>query len=135
MGSSKWINKDLFSAYAEQKQNETTEKTNFVSRSDLVWKSPQAGTAEKAKVYEGRFLCDPKGKFTKKYFYHMWLSGAKWIFTACNKTDNMEAFCPICAIVSTLYTGTAEDKKLAFKIWVWLSVPHSRFDPANVDWS
>lgn len=116
MAVSKWINKDLFSSYVEEKQNEISEKTNTLRRMDYVWQSPQAGTADKPKVYEGRFIPDKKGKFTKKYMYHMWKSGDKWIFFMCPKTHGMDKFCPICAIVSSLYTGTAEDKQLAFRM-------------------
>jgi hypothetical protein len=114
--ASKWINQKLFSAYTEEKTKETTEKASFVKRSEFVWASPQAGTSEKAKVYEGRFLPDPKGKFTKKYYYHMWKSGDKWIFYLCPKTHSMDKFCPVCTVVSSLYTGTADDKKVAFKM-------------------
>lgn len=116
MCASKWINKDLFSSYVDEKQNEISEKSNTVRRSEFVWQSPQAGTSEKAKVYEGRFIPDQKGKFTKKYLYHMWKSGDKWIFYLCPKTHGMDKFCPICSIVTSLYSGTAEDKQMAFKM-------------------
>ena len=68
MCASKWINKNLFDNYVEEKSKEASEKNNLIRRSDFVWQSPQAGTSEKAKVYEGRFLPDQKGKFTKKSF-------------------------------------------------------------------
>jgi len=113
---SKWINKNLFESYAVEKEKETTEKTSSMKRSDFVWTSPQAGTSEKAKIYEGRFLPDKKGKFTKKYYYHMWKSGDKWIFYLCPKTHGLGEFCPICSIVSNLYAGTTEDKSLAFRM-------------------
>lgn len=116
MCASKWINKNLFTEYAKEKEKEITEKTNNLRRSDFVWASPQAGTSEKAKVYEGRFLPDKKGKFTRKYYYHMWKSGDKWIFYLCPKTDDMTSFCSVCSIVSNLYSGTSEDKSLAFKM-------------------
>jgi hypothetical protein len=116
MCASKWISKNLFENYVEEKQKETSEKPSFVRRTDSVWQSPQAGTPEKAKVYEGRFIPDQRGKFTKKYMYHMWKSGDKWIFYLCPKTHGMDKFCPMCAIVSSLYMGTADDKKMAFKM-------------------
>lgn len=113
---SKWISKNLFENYVEEKQKEVTEKPSTMRRMDYVWPSPQAGTAEKAKIYEGRFLPDQRGKFTKKYYYHMWKSGEKWIFYLCPKTHGMDKFCPVCAVVNSLYTGTADDKKVAFKM-------------------
>lgn len=116
MCASKWINKNLFDNYVEEKSKEASEKNNLIRRSDFVWQSPQAGTSEKAKVYEGRFIPDQKGKFTKKYMYHMWKSGDKWIFYLCPKTHGMEKFCPVCSIVSQLYTGTADDKATAYKM-------------------
>lgn len=112
--ASKWISKNLFENYVEEKQKEVTEKPNTMRRMDFVWPSPPAGTPEKAKIYEGRFLPDPRGKFTKKYYYHMWKSGEKWIFYLCPKTHGMDKFCPMCTIVNSLYTGTADDKKMAF---------------------
>jgi hypothetical protein len=113
---SKWINKELFSKYTEEKEKETTEKSSTMRRSEFVWQSPQAGTSEKAKVYEGRFLPDKNGRFTKKYFYHMWKSGDKWNFYLCPKTHDIGTFCPVCSVVSSLYTGTTEDKQTAFKM-------------------
>jgi len=114
MGQSKWINAKLFDNYVGEKQKEISEVKNPIRRQDFVWQSPQAGTAEKAKVYEGRFIPDQKGCFTRKYFYHMWKSGDRWIFFMCPKTHGMECFCPVCSVVSSLYTGTADDKKVAF---------------------
>lgn len=114
--ASKWINKNLFSDYVNEKQKETDTTPSTLRRMDYVWQSPKAGTADKAKVYEGRFLPDLKGRFTKKYFYHMWKSGEKWIFFLCPKSHGMEEFCPVCSIVSSLYKGTADDKALAFRM-------------------
>lgn len=114
--ASKWLNQKLFSSYVEEKEKEITEKTNTLRRSDFVWQSPQAGTAEKAKIYEGRFLPDPKSRFTQRYFYHMWKSGDKWIFYLCPKTHGMDKFCAVCSVVNSLYTGTADDKSVAFKM-------------------
>lgn len=114
--ASKWINTKLFENYVAAKENEATEKTSSFRRSEHVWASPQMGTTDKAKVYEGRFLPDQNGKFTQKYMYHMWKSGEKWVFYLCPKTHGMDKFCPICSIVSSLYTGTADDKALAFRM-------------------
>jgi hypothetical protein len=114
--SSKWISKNLFENYVEEKQKEVSEKPNTMRRMDYVWPSPPMGTELKPKIYEGRFLPDQRGKFTKKYMYHMWKSGDKWIFYLCPKTHGMDKFCPICTVVNSLYTGTADDKKMAFKM-------------------
>ncbi len=114
--ASKWISKNLFENYVEEKQKEVSEKPNTMRRMDYVWPSPSMGTEQKPKIYEGRFLPDQRGKFTKKYMYHMWKSGDKWIFYLCPKTHGMDKFCPICTVVNSLYTGTADDKKMAFKM-------------------
>ena len=117
MCASKWINRDLFNDYATSKAEEaTTQTNNALRRSEFVWQSPQAGTADKPKVYEGRFLPDQKGKFTRRYMYHMWKSGDKWIFYLCPKTDGMDKFCPVCSVVNSLYSGTQEDKNVAFRM-------------------
>ena len=114
--ASKWISKNLFENYVEEKQKEVSEKPNTMRRMDYVWPSPPMGTELKPKMYQGRFLPDQRGKFTKKYYYHMWKSGEKWIFYLCPKTHGMDKFCPICTVVNSLYTGTADDKKMAFKM-------------------
>ena len=112
--SSKWINKDLFNEFQEQKKAEAdSTPTGGMKRSDLVWKTPEKGTTDKAKVYEGRFVPDKKGNFYMKYFYHMFLSGDQWTFTLCPKTFNFNDYCPLCSATSKLYTGSAADKKMA----------------------
>ena len=117
MSPSKWIDKDLFSKYVEQKQQEAdAPQAQGMRRSDFVWPTPSAGTADKPKVYEGRLLPDPKGLFTKKYYYHMWKSGEKMVFQLCPKTDDFNNWCALCSVTSKLYTGTDTDKKLAFNI-------------------
>jgi hypothetical protein len=109
----KWIDKDLFAKYVETKEQEAEPKGQGMRRSDFVWPTPAAGTADKPKVYEGRLLQDPKGLFTKKYYYHMWKSGEKMVFVLCPKTDDFNNWCALCAVTSKLYTGTDTDKKLA----------------------
>lgn len=114
---SKWIDKDLFSKYVEQKEKEIdTQPSGGLRRSDFVWPTPASGTADKPKVYEGRLLQDPKGLFTKKYYYHMWKSGDKMMFYLCPKTEEFSNWCPMCSITSKLYTGTENDKKSAYDI-------------------
>jgi len=115
---SKWIDKDLFNTFQNEKKEEKQKPQNQggVRRSDLVWDTPEKGTETIPKEYQGRFLPDPNGIFYKKYFYHMFRTGEKWIFMVCDKTDNFENFCPWCSASMKLYTGSAADKKLAKRI-------------------
>jgi len=78
-----------------------------------VWETPQKGTSDRPKVYEGRFLPDPKGNFYKKYSYHMFQSGEKWAFILCPKTHGFENYCPVCSVTSKLYQGSPADKRMA----------------------
>lgn len=112
MGS-KWISKDLFSKHLEEREKEKENRAPRMNRSDKVWPSLKAGTQDDAMVYEGRFLPDPNGILSKRYYYHMWRSGDKWYSMLCPKTHNFGNWCPTCGVVSTLYNGTVEDKKLA----------------------
>ena len=111
---SQWINKDLFSKFTEEKKNEKDNTTNTF-RADMVWKNPERGTAERAKVYEGRFLPDPKGNFYKKFHYHMFQVGDKWQFFLCPKSFNFDEYCDLCAVTSKLYMGDSSDKKVAYQ--------------------
>lgn len=109
--SSKWINKSLFNSYVEKKEKEKVDKTSV--RNDVAWRTPEKGTADNPKIYEGRFVPDPKGIFTKKYYYHMYQSNGKWYFQLCEKTFNFDNWCPWCSVASKLYQGTSSDKKAA----------------------
>jgi hypothetical protein len=108
---SKWVPKDLFNKFKEDKAKEQDTKTTFENN----WPTPEKGTTDKPKTYEGRFLPDPDGVFYKKVFYHMFQQGEGWKFIMCDKTWNFENFCPWCYLTQQLYTGTAADKKLASK--------------------
>lgn len=116
---SKWINKDLFKGFQENKKNEADNVTSdFTRRSEIVWPTPDRGTETKPKIYKGRFLPNPTGKtkedaFYVQYYYHMFRSGEKWFFTVCPKTYNFENFCPFCSACFKLWQGTKEDKNLA----------------------
>ncbi len=111
---SKWIKKDLFDEFVQERQNdESTKKGATVRRSDTVWQTPSMGTQDKAKVYEIRFLPDPNGKFYKKFYYHGFKSGERWYFPLCTKTYDFYNWCPFCAAASKLYMGTATDKAQA----------------------
>jgi len=111
---SKWINKELFEKYVENKEKEAVETNkSFVRKSDVVWQNPTAGTVAQAEIYEGRFLPDPDNIFSSKYFYHMWKAGEKWNYVFCSKTWDFNNYCPICALTNKLYMGTAKDKSIA----------------------
>lgn len=113
--ASKWINKDLFGKFQEQKKQEKDEKNNYgVRRMDIIWPTPEKGSDTVAKTYVGRFLPDPNGEFYLKYHYHGFTAGEKFNFFLCPKTWDKEAFCPFCTLTSRLYTGTAADKKQAY---------------------
>ena len=112
---SKWIKKELFKDFQEEKKKEADapQQQFGLRRSDLVWETPQKGSSERPKVYEGRFLPDPKGNFYKKYSYHMFQSGEKWAFILCPKTQAFENYCPVCSVTSKLYQGSPADKRMA----------------------
>jgi hypothetical protein len=109
---SKWIDKDLFNKFQTQKLIEKEEsKSN--RRAELLWATPEKGTTENPKIYEGRFLPDKKGNFYKRYYYHMWRSGENWIFALCPKSFNYKDYCPICSSTVKLYAGSESDKSQA----------------------
>jgi len=114
--ASKWIKKDLFDQFVEEKQNEEASKKPTSRRSDMVWQTPTMGTQDKPKVYEVRLLPDPKGQFYKRFYYHGFKSGDRWYFPLCEKTYDFYNWCPFCAAASKLYTGTQADKTLASTI-------------------
>ena len=68
--SSKWIDKDLFGKFQEQKKIEKSQpkKSPRLNRSEFIWDTPAKGTETQSKNYVGRFLPDPKGVFYKNYY-------------------------------------------------------------------
>jgi len=112
---SKWIKEDIFDEFVKEKENEAEPPSYGSSRMDIIWPTPEKGTRDRAKTYVGRFLPDQKGKFYKKYFYHMFQVGGKWQNFLCPKTHGMDEFCIICTLSQRLYNGSAQDKKLARK--------------------
>jgi len=113
---SKWIDKELFNKFAEQKTKEAEQEQQnkgSTSRMGKIWPTPERGSVDKPKVYEGRFLPDQKGKFYLKYFYHMFMSGEQWQFILCPKTESMDNWCPWCSVTQKLFMGGSEDKKQA----------------------
>lgn len=113
--SSKWINKDLFQKFQEEKkvEKEKPSQRTGPNRMEILWR-PERGTQERPRVYEGRFLPDPNDNFYSKYYYHMFRSGDSWQFFLCPKTHNFENYCPFCSVTSKLYMGSAADKKAAY---------------------
>lgn len=114
---SKWINTEAFEKFQGQKKEEQDKQPVMGSglrRSDYVWNTPEKGTSDRPKIYVGRFLQDKNGNPYKKYYYHMFRSGEKWVFIICPKTDSFENYCPWCSVTSKLYKGTATDKTSAF---------------------
>jgi len=113
---SKWISKELFNDFQKEKKSEIENQSTYsgVRRSDIIWETPVKGTQDKPKIYEGRFLPDTNGGFYKKYSYHMFQSGDKWVFIICPKTYNFDNYCPFCSATSKLYQGSAADKKMAY---------------------
>lgn len=115
--ASKWIKKDLFESFQKEKiEEKDNQNSGGFIRSNLVWDTPEKGSTETAKVYEGRFLPDPNQDFYKRYFYHFWKSGETWKFVFCPKTHDYKAFCPICSAVSKLYNGTKDDKAQGYQL-------------------
>lgn len=115
---SKWIKgkQELFEKFKEQKKKEVESQPAGPRRSDITWKTPEKGTIEKPKNYQGRLLMDPNDEFYKSYGYHMYKkTDGKWAFALCPKTYGMENYCPVCAAVTRLYKGNKDDKKLAYQ--------------------
>jgi hypothetical protein len=115
---SKWINKELFEEFQSEKiEEKDTEKSGGISRANL-WPTPQKGSTENPKVYEGRFVPDAKGNFYKRFYYHMWqATDESWIFVLCPKTHDFKDYCPFCSVTNKLYAGgTTADKAQAYHI-------------------
>jgi hypothetical protein len=112
--SSKWIDRELFTKYQDEKEQEQAQASTLgIRKSDVVWPTPPAGSTTKPEVYEGRMLPDKRGNFTKRYFYHMWRTGDKWNFVFCPKTGDFNNWCPVCSVTSKLYLGNVKDKQAA----------------------
>ena len=115
---SKWVDDSAFNSFREQKKTEDENRSSGGNdRMSVVWKTPEKGTVDRAKVYEGRFLMDPKGVPYQSYLYHMFKnsSGEGWHFSLCPKTYDMSNYCPWCSVVSKLYSsGSKADNKMAY---------------------
>lgn len=112
---SKWIDKELFNDFQKEKTEE--KDSDGFNRSEKLWATPEKGTTENPKVYEGRFIPDPKGKFYKRYYYHMWQSGDEsWNFILCPKSHDWKNYCPLCAATQKLFKGDDSDVKQAYQV-------------------
>ena len=113
---SKWISEELFADFQVKKisEAENAQKDGNGGRFAYMWPTPGRGTADKPKVYEGRFLMDQDNKFYEEIYYHMIRSNEKWYFILCPKTHNFENYCPLCSVTSKLYLGSDSDKKMAY---------------------
>jgi len=112
---SKWVTKDLFKEFVEEKRNET-QPTSGGAFLDKKWKALEKGPSDNPKTYEVRFLPDPTKGFYQKIFYHMWKMGEKWVYFQCPKTEDFNNPCPICAVVNKLFQGSENDKTEARKL-------------------
>ena len=114
---SKWIDKDLFDEFQKEKIEEK-DNSGGANRSALLWPTPEKGSIENPKVYEGRFVPDPKKQLYKRYYYHMWQAGDEsWIFVLCPKTHDFKNYCPFCSVTSKLYAGgTKQDKAQGYNL-------------------
>ena len=109
---SKWINKDQYDTFADQKvtEGDTSTATDTFFRK---WMNPKMGTVSDAKEYVGRLLPDPIAGFYKEYFYHGFMSGEKFKYFLCEKSYGLDKYCPFCEANKILYQGNSSDKKKA----------------------
>jgi len=65
---SKWMKdkKDLFKKFKDEK-NAEKETGGGINRSEMVWKTPEKGTAENPKTYILRLLMDANDDFYKTF--------------------------------------------------------------------
>ena len=111
---SKWLRKDDYEMFADQKAKEAENATtDTVGGFYKKWKNPQMGTQEKAKEYKLRLLPDPKKGYYKNYLYHGFMSGESFNYFLCEKTFDMDAYCPFCDATKMLYQGNDSDKRKA----------------------
>ena len=111
---SKWLRKDDYEMFADQKAKDKENASNdTVGGFYKKWKNPKMGTQEKAKEYKVRLLPDPKKGYYKNYLYHGFLSGESFVYFLCEKTFDMDAYCPFCDVTKLLYQGNESDKRKA----------------------
>ena len=113
---SKWVNKDKFKQFVQEKKQEANDVKdapagNFYPK----WKTPTMGTQEKPKIYKSRLVTDPNGDFYLKYRYHFFQSGDSSYYIRCEKTYGLDKFCPWCFVNQSLWKGNSNDKKKAYR--------------------
>ena len=103
-----------FEAFRENLKDEASSEVQGSGSFAKKWPVKNLkGTAERANVYEIRFLPEASKSFFKRVFYHMVQSGERWNYMLCEKTFDPNNYCPLCAAASKLYQGNADDKKEA----------------------
>lgn len=116
---SKWIKKDAFKQFREEKKHEEQERreNNAYRDLSLLWPTPKPGGTDTPKVYEGRLLPDPTGEFYMRYYYHFFKSSddEKWEYGVCAKTFDWKAYCPLCAANHLLYKQGSKSEAYAYK--------------------
>lgn len=111
---SKWLRKEDYEMFADQKQKDKENATNdTVGGFYKKWRNPQMGTQDKAKEYKVRLLPDPTKGYYKNYLYHGFKSGETFHYLLCEKTYDMDAYCPFCEVTKILYQGNEADKRKA----------------------
>lgn len=111
---SKWLKKDDYDMFANQKIKESDNQPEQVGNGFYKkWNNPKMGTVDRAKEYKVRLLPDPVKGFYKEYFYHGFMSGEKFKYFLCPKTDGLDVYCPFCEANKILYQGNDTDKKKA----------------------
>lgn len=108
---SKWINKEKFENFKNERANDNTEDKGVTFA--RKWPNPKMGTQNKPNEYHVRLLPDINGDFYKKIFFHMFQSGEKWCYILCPKTHGMDNYCPWCALTQILWQGSESDRKRA----------------------
>lgn len=109
---SKWINKEKFEQFKNERETDTTEEKGFGFA--RKYPNPKMGTLTKPNEYHVRLISDTNGDFYKKYYYHMFQAGESWKYIMCPKTHGMDEYCPWCALTQVLYQGSDSDKKRAY---------------------
>jgi hypothetical protein len=111
---SKWLRKDDYDMFAGNKAKEKEKaSSDTVGGFYKKWKNPQMGTQEKAKEYKIRLLPDPQKGYYKSYLYHGFMSGESFHYFLCEKTFDMDSYCPFCDATKILYQGSDSDKRKA----------------------
>jgi len=111
---SKWLKVDDYDMFADKKSKEAeNQPADITGGFYKKWNNPKMGTVEKAKEYKIRLLPDLVKGFYKEYLYHGFMSGEKFKYLLCPKTNGLDVYCPFCEANKILYQGNASDKNKA----------------------